>query len=78
MPSLKALLPSLRHTNRLAPELFDYSETHYTCPLAAINTPTAHTIMGQSYAAEAGIELLRFAGQILGVKEIITWSGTKN
>lgn len=151
MASLKASLPCFLYTDRLALELFDYSKTHYTCLLAAINTPTAHTVMGdygirtsaqldtlnfatrlspsacqgriadtdvyyllrmgdksgplmgavslaqrapstppdmgwcileefmgQSYAAEAGKELLRFAREILGVKEIIAWSGTNN
>lgn len=34
--------------------------------------------MGQSYAAEAGKELLRLAREELGMKEIITWPGTKN
>ena len=46
MASLKASLPPFLYTKRLALELFDYSEAHYTCLLAAMNTPTAHTIMG--------------------------------
>lgn len=151
MASLKASLPPFLYTNRLALELFDNSEAHYTCLLAAMNTPTAHTIMGdygirtpaqfdalnsatrlspsacqgripdtdvyyllrmgdksgplmgavslaqrapstppdmgwcileefmgQSYAAEAGKELLRLARDILGVENIITWPGTEN
>ena len=34
--------------------------------------------MGQGYAAEAGEELLRLAREELGVKEIVSWPGTKN
>ena len=34
--------------------------------------------MGHAYAAEAGKELLRFAVQDLGLKEIVTWPGAKN
>ena len=46
MASLRASLPPILYTNRLVLELFDYSETHYTCLLAAMNTPTAHVNMG--------------------------------
>ena len=34
--------------------------------------------MGHAYAAEAGKELLRFARRELGMKEVVTWPGTKN
>ena len=151
MASLRASLPTFLHTNRLTLELFDYSETHYNCLLAAMNSPTAHLsmgdfgirtpsqfdalnsatrlspstcggrisdtdvyyllrtgqklglligavslaqrgestppdmgwcileqFMGHAYAAEAGKELLRFARQDLGVKEIVTWPGAEN
>lgn len=151
MASLKASLPTFIYTNRLVLELFDYSEAHYICLLAAMNSPTAHAnmgdygirtpaqfdalnsatrlspsacegrvpdtdvyyllrlgqktgplmgavsmaqraastppdlgccvleqFMGQGYAAEAGKELLRLAREELGVKQIITWPGTKN
>lgn len=46
MASLKSSLPPLLYTNRLALELFDYSEAHYNCLLAAMNSPTAHMKMG--------------------------------
>lgn len=46
MASLKASLPPFLYTSRLVLELFDYSETHYNCLLAAMNTPTAHINMG--------------------------------
>ena len=46
MASLGASLPTVLHTNRLTLELFDYSETHYNCLLAAMNSPTAHLNMG--------------------------------
>ncbi|CAD6576756.1 MAG: hypothetical protein ASARMPREDX12_007997 [Alectoria sarmentosa] len=151
MASLKASLPPFLYTKRLTLELFDYSETHYDCLLAAMNSPTAHInmgdygvrtpaqfdalnfatrlspsacdgrvpdtdiyyllrkgpksgplmgavslaqraastppdmgwcilepFMGQGYAAEAGEELLRLAREELGVKEIVSWPGTRN
>lgn len=34
--------------------------------------------MGQSYAAEAGRELLRLSRDTLGMKKIMTWPGIKN
>lgn len=46
MASLKASLPPFLYTSRLTLELFDYSESHYSCLLAAMNTPTAHINMG--------------------------------
>ena len=46
MASLRASLPTFLYTNRLTLELFDYSETHYNCLLAAMNSPTAHANMG--------------------------------
>lgn len=46
MASLKASLPPLLYTSRLILELFDYSETHYNCLLAAMNSRTAHINMG--------------------------------
>ncbi|MCJ1451302.1 hypothetical protein MMC28_001638 [Mycoblastus sanguinarius] len=46
MASLKESLPPFLYTNRLTLELFDYSETHYDCLLAAMNSPTAHINMG--------------------------------
>ena len=152
MASLRASLPTFLYTNRLTLELFDYTEPHYNCLLAAMNSPTAHLnmgdygirtptqfdalntatrlspstcggripdtdiyyllritgqksgpligavslaqrgestppdmgwcilepFMGHGYAAEAGKELLRFAREELGVKEIVTWPGARN
>ena len=46
MASLRASLPTFLYTNRLTLELFDYTEPHYNCLLAAMNSPTAHLNMG--------------------------------
>ena len=46
MTSLKAALPTHLYTERLVLDLFDYSEAHYECLLAAMNSPTAHANMG--------------------------------
>ena len=46
MESLKAALPLFLYTDRLVLELFDYTEAHYDCLLAAMNSPTAHANMG--------------------------------
>ncbi|CAF9927281.1 MAG: hypothetical protein HETSPECPRED_006544 [Heterodermia speciosa] len=46
MASLKAALPLFLFTERLVVVLFDYTEAHYDCLLAAMNSPTAHANMG--------------------------------
>ena len=46
MASLKSILPKYLQTSRLCLELFDYSDAHYSCLLAAMNSPTAHKNMG--------------------------------
>lgn len=71
MGSLKAVLPTLLSTDRLTLELFDYSNSHYDCMLAAINSPTALADMGdreirtpaQLDALSSGIRLSRFVCQ---------------
>ena len=151
MTSLKASLPQYLYTSRLVLELFDYSEAHYDCLLAAMNSPTAHKYMGdygvrtpaqfdamnrgsrlsrvnnggkepdvdvyyilrlgkengtmmgavslmqraastppdmgwclleefhgKGYASEAAKEVLRFAQEDLGIKELIAWPGSSN
>lgn len=46
MGSLKARLPQFLRTDRLVLELFDYSAAHYNCLLNAMNSPAAHSRMG--------------------------------
>ena len=46
MATLKDLLPKTLHTDRLVLDLFDYSNAHYDCLLAAMNSSTAHSDMG--------------------------------
>ena len=46
MGSLRARLPRYLHTDRLVLEVFDYSEAHYSCLLNAMNSPAAHSHMG--------------------------------
>lgn len=46
MAPLRASLPTFLYTKRLTLELFDYSEAHYNCLLAAMNSLTAHFNMG--------------------------------
>lgn len=65
MASLKASLPPFLYTKRLTLELFDYSETHYDCLLAAMNSPTAHNSMGDyGVRTPAQFDALNFATRL--------------
>lgn len=46
MTSLKSILPSKIEAKRFTLLLFDYSPQHYQCLLSSMNSPTAHSRMG--------------------------------